>query len=100
MSRRDARRVTDWELRKIFNDGDYYAKVLRNELVAVVERDGLASPAMNQPPGTRSQTVRYYDRESGPVAFVHQFVMPDGSLGASGKPDPKRIWFENEILYC
>ena len=100
MSRRDARRVTDWELRKIFNDGDYYAKVLRNELVAVVERDGLASPAMNHPSGTRSQTVRYYDHEFGPVAFVHQFVLPDGSLGASGKPDPKRIWLESEILYC
>ena len=44
--------------------------------------------------------MRHYDRESGPVVFVHEFVLPDGSLGASGKPDPKRIWLKKEILYC
>jgi hypothetical protein len=40
-----------------------------------------------------------YDDASGVmVAVVHQYLRPDGSLGASGLPDPKRL-LVNGILY-
>ena len=43
------------------------------------------------PPGTRSQVLRLTDDCGQWVAEVHQYVRPDRSLGASGKPDPKRL---------
>lgn len=48
--------------------------------------------------GTRSQIVRYFDNYGELIAVVHQIHNPDGSIGASGKPDPKYLRLENEIL--
>jgi hypothetical protein len=42
--------------------------------------------------------VAYIDQNGREVALVHQYVRSDGSLGASGMPDPKRL-FENGVLY-
>jgi len=33
------------------------------------------------------------------VALVHQYLRRDGSLGASGKPDPKMLFDRGELLY-
>lgn len=46
--------------------------------------------------GSRSQYIAYYD---GPhvVAKVHQFLQPDGTLGASQIPDPKELLVDGEI---
>lgn len=41
--------------------------------------------------------MRYYD-DLGQVAVVHQIRSPDGSLGASGKPDPKYLRLDDMIL--
>lgn len=42
------------------------------------------------PPGTRSQIIAYL--EAGrQIAIVHQYRLPNGQLGASGLPDPKRL---------
>jgi hypothetical protein len=38
-----------------------------------------------------SQTVEHRDRYGRRVALVHQYRMRDGTLGASGKPDPKVV---------
>ena len=32
--------------------------------------------------------IRWHD-ESGLIAEFHQFLRPNGEIGASGKPDPK-----------
>jgi hypothetical protein len=44
-----------------------------------------------------SQTVEYYDGDNR-VALVHQYLRPDGTIGASGRPDPKAL-LEDGILY-
>jgi hypothetical protein len=44
----------------------------------------------HQPPGTLSETVPY-SFGKGDMALCHQFRKPDGTIGASGKPDPKMI---------
>jgi hypothetical protein len=44
--------------------------------------------------------VWYLDDQRNRLALVHEYRLPDGSLGGSGKPDPKRMYFEGEILYC
>src|ERR1700735_3469000 len=53
----------------------------------------------HQPPGTRSQSVPYY-RMGRKIAVCHQYVLPDGRIGASGLPDPKLIEFQGHILFC
>jgi len=88
------------ELRQIFNNGEYYERVLRGDLFAVTEKSRLADPRKGQPPGTTSETVVYFDLQMNRVAFVHQYVLPDGTLGGSGRPDPKRILLDDVILFC
>jgi hypothetical protein len=42
--------------------------------------------------------VSYLDSDGNEVARVHQYLRPDGTIGASGKPDPKRL-LDGGILY-
>jgi hypothetical protein len=42
--------------------------------------------------------ISYRDRNDDEIARVHQYLRPDGSIGASGLPDPKRL-FEDRVLY-
>lgn len=98
MSPRPARQVTEEELRHIFNEGRYYERVLAGELRTEVESIHAADPRSGEPDGTFSEMVWYFD---GPerVALVHQYRRPDLSLGASGRPDPKRLLLDSEILF-
>jgi hypothetical protein len=52
----------------------------------------------HQPLGTRSQTVPYYPGKG--MAVCHQYLRPDGTFGASGKPDPKMLRYQGHELYC
>ena len=83
--------------RQRFNALDYYGEMLRGALVALVRRDNPAPAALGFPTGTRSQTV-WYMRGHTRVAVVHQFVLPNGRLGASGLPDPKWLRDGTRIL--
>jgi hypothetical protein len=74
--------------RQRFNALDYYGEMRSGALTAVIRKDVLADASLGFPIGTRSQTV-YYMRGQTRIAVVHQFVLPDGTLGASGLPDPK-----------
>jgi hypothetical protein len=47
---------------------------------------------------TRSQEISYFDANNQEVARVHQYLKPDGNLGGSGRPDPKRV-FQGGVLY-
>ncbi len=60
------------------------AKLIRNKVLRHPEMKG-------EPPGTRSQLIRYLDQKGSWVVEVHQYLRPDGTLGASGRPDPKRL---------
>jgi hypothetical protein len=92
--------VTPSELREVFNRRGYWERARRNELVAVVESDRPARPEANEPPGTRSQMVWHLDESRQRVALVHQYLRPDGTLGGAGRPDPKRLLLDDEILFC
>ena len=93
------RDVSPRELRGMFNAGDYDGRVGRGELSVQVIRDRHpSSPKANVPYCTRSQLVVYRDREGDEVATIHRYLKTDGSLGASGLPDPKRI-FKDGYLY-
>ena len=47
---------------------------------------------------TLSQTLAYFDDQDQEVARVHQYKRPNGTLGGSGRPDPKRLLVEG-IIY-
>lgn len=57
-----------------------------------------SAPAASEPFCTRSQAVGYFDAEGRQIAVVHQYLRQDGSLGASGRPDPKWLLHNGEVL--
>lgn len=86
-------------IRQAFNDGQYYEKARRGQLRSYVKRTSHpAHPPQGEPVCTRSQIVVYYSPDGDPVALVHQYLRPNGQLGASGLPDPKRLFLEDRIL--
>jgi len=78
-------------MRQLFNDGQYVDRAKRGELnvrrTANNHMEG-QRPA-NCPYCTYTQEYIYVDPASNDeVARVHQYLRPDGTLGASGKQDP------------
>jgi hypothetical protein len=81
--------VTAERLRAWFNDEGCLQAIVDGTLREEIKADRPA-PAHIGPPGTRSQLVRYYD-DVRLRAEIHRYLLPDGSLGASGVPDPKGL---------
>jgi hypothetical protein len=76
----------------MFNDGNYEALVKSGELrTHLLNERHPSAPKANVPFCTRSQIVAYLDGNGNEIAVVHQYLQPDGTLGASGFPDPKRL---------
>jgi hypothetical protein len=99
MTRRRVEIVSPFEIRKLFNEHGYWSKVGSGDLHEKPIREGHPSPAKSgQPYCTRSQIVAYLDSRGRKVALVHQYVLRDGRLGGSGKPDPKQLLHEG-VLY-
>jgi hypothetical protein len=94
------KKVSPKEIRELFNSGGYAQKVQDGELSTKNLRDGHPSPASSgEPPCTRSQIIAYLDHKGRRrVAIVHQYLRRDGKLGASGKPDPKKL-FHDAVLH-
>jgi len=68
------------------------------EIAEAVMHSGTPSPEIGLPSGTRSQMISYIDKDGFELARAHRFLLPDGSIGASGRPDPKRI-LDGGVLY-
>ena len=87
------------ELRHVFNDGDYQGRLTRGQLVARIIADNHPSKSKaREPYCTRSQVLQYRRTDGAVVALVHRYLRQDGTLGASGVVDPKRIYLASEIL--
>jgi hypothetical protein len=89
-------------IQRLFNNSKYPGMIARGQLIPRYLHDGqLKEPEKRkypEPYGTRSQTIRYYDSNRQWVVVVHQYLRPDGTLGASGKQDPKRLRIGNTIF--
>lgn len=86
-------------LRRLFNEGGIWERARAGELTQIVQKERHPSPPRAaEPPCTRSQIITYHDRDGRRVALVHQYIRPDGSIGASGMPDPKELVVEG-VLY-
>jgi hypothetical protein len=91
-------RVSCEELRRRFNDGGYWEKAKAGLLRQVVLEENFSTLLPNEAGPIRSQMVSYRDENGQEIARVHRFLRPDGTIAASGRPDPKRL-YENGILY-
>lgn len=68
------------------------------DLFQTIEEDGHPSPPLaGEPICTRSQIIAYRDDQGHQIARVHQYLRQDGSLGASGKPDPQVVLHDDAI---
>ena len=79
-------------MRQAFNQAQLYHRLLAGELEASARDESHLSRAraakLKSPFCTRRQMVAY--KEQGQlIAVVNQYLRPDGTLGASGLPDPK-----------
>lgn len=91
--------VASSEIRRVFNQAGYLEKVKSGEVIVDRRRNSHPNPP---PPGepfcTHSQIIYYYTKDGLPLAVVHQYLRPDGTLGGSGLPDPKRLFLPDKIL--
>jgi len=87
-------------LRDLFNLSDYTKLVNTGQLrISVKSENHLLKPEAKQLPHcTLGQYIEYLDTDGKWHAQAYQYLKPDGALGASGKPDPKRIRHNGKIL--
>ena len=76
--------------------GGFAAQIEAGRLREVVVKDR-PCPLASEPAGTRSQMVADVDGVRR-VALVHRYLRPDGTVGASGMPDPKEL-LDDDVLY-
>jgi hypothetical protein len=74
----------------MFQQGGYLDKLNKGELTQTIIRQSHPAPNF-LPYCTRSQMLAYHDSKGKKLAIVHQYLKPDGKLGASGLPDPKLL---------
>jgi hypothetical protein len=96
---RDGTPAPATRLRELFRAARILERVESGELDAVVTSQNEPNPQYNQPEGTVSQTITYFDKDRKQAAQAHQFLLSDGSIGGSGKPDPKRVLYEGVLYY-
>lgn len=92
--------VSAQTLRHLFNSRDYTKLATTGQLRINVKRENhlLTPEAKLLPRCTLGQFIEYIDPDGQWHAQAYQYLKPDGSLGASGKPDPKRIRYCGKIL--
>lgn len=81
------------ELRALFNDSGYAERIHQGQLRPIRLRDDhLTNPeAKALPYCTRAQMFRYLDSTGAWVVEAFHYLRPDGTRGASGMYDPKRL---------
>lgn len=100
MSIYPSKEVSPSELRQLFNEKRYWERAQEGEFTQIVlETRHPSLPLANEPVCTKSQIVAYRDRRGRNVAIVHQYLRTDGTLGLSGRPDPKRVIYNLELYY-
>jgi hypothetical protein len=92
------KRISPTEMQKMFNEHGYWGKAKSGEFIAVLLEDRHPSlTAANEPYCTHSQMISYRDASGNEMARVHQYLRPDNTIGASGKPDPKRVLVDGTL---
>src|SRR5688572_1798952 len=100
--------VTETALRERFRRGRYLERAANGTIIVELKADRHPSPGpAGEPFCTRSQMILMREAQetakglvAGRVlAMAHRYLRPDGKVGASGLPDPKRI-YERHAIYA
>ena len=92
-------KVEAHDLRKLFNEGRFVERARLGELaVVLLDKRHPSPPRADEPYCTQSQMLSYRLPSGIEVARAHQYLRPDGSIGASGSPDPKKVRIEGTIF--
>ena len=86
------------EMRQRFNEGGYWEKVQSGEWTAHPLESRVSDALTDEKVQITSVMLSYRDANGDEMARVHQYMRPDLSIAASGRPDPKRL-VQNGILY-
>lgn len=82
-------------LRQYFNNSELSHRIEAGELEPILLQDRhLTKPEERRQPEpfcTRHQTKRYVNEDGIIILETTSYLRRDGTLGASGKPDPKRM---------
>lgn len=91
--------VDPWELRRIFRDSGLLGQYQRGQLTEEVKRSRHVDNQQHRLYCTQSEVVRLFDG-SRKVAVIHRYRRADGTLAASGLPDPKMVRIGDEVYIC
>ncbi|MBM4438323.1 MAG: hypothetical protein FJ029_14115 [Actinobacteria bacterium] len=93
------RRVSARELRDLFNASGLTERAEDGTVSVILRADRHPSPPRgDHPVCTRSQSLEYVDANGTRLAVAHRYLRPDGTLGGSGRPDPKAVLVGGELL--
>lgn len=96
-------RVSARTLQAIFNQSQYPELIASNSIEKITIRSALMGNdevlrKKKLPIGTKSEIIVYRDKGKNLYVKIHQYLCPDGTLGCSGKPDPKSMLL-NGVMY-
>ena len=95
-------RVEQQLLRLFFNTSDIVGNVSVENLTEIVLRSKevpvIRCDRYGFPHGTMSQLLSYRDG-SLEIAKAHRYLLPDGMIGGSGRPDPEMMYCCGVIVY-
>ncbi len=85
--------ITKQALQELFNNSHYPQMIGAGQLTRTrLKQSHLQDPNPGQGPYcTYSESILYTSEDPNDFVIVHQYVRPDGTLGASGRPDPKKM---------
>jgi len=83
--------VSPEDLRDIFDRGRYEERARAGELTERELVRGRPSLSSAHPAEAISRRVGYYDEDGRELAVAHELILPDGTTGGSGRPDPMRV---------
>lgn len=104
MSKKDIQKksvqyISREELCSRFNE-TIYPKKLEGKFSEILLRERYIPHSVDESDCKKTQLVKYENDKGVEVARVHQYLLEDGSLGASGLPDPKRICQKGTVYAC
>jgi hypothetical protein len=90
--------VSKRAIRDAFNAEGFPEKIRKGLVSVRVEKSWEAPPGrLFLKPGAISRSLLYIGGNGKKLALVHEYRQPDGSLGASGQPDPKWLLVGDEL---
>ena len=94
------KRIAPNSIRRKFNKSQYPDMIAKGQLVQhIIRNNHLSNPRrVGEPFCTHSQIIRYHSQDGSWFVTVHQYKRLDGTIGASGKPDPKRLRIGNDVF--